>query len=55
VKLSEGEQSVPVIPGNITFAGFDQTMISGVLIFLFLLTMRNHFRIQRCPFHIEIM
>ena len=36
----------PVIPDAVTFLGFIQHALSAVLIFLFLLAIRNHFRIK---------
>ena len=36
----------PVIPDGIAFLGLVQILFSAVLIFLFLLAVRNHFRIK---------
>ncbi len=36
----------PVIPDGVTILGFIQYPLSAVLIFLFLLAIRNHFRIK---------
>lgn len=36
----------PVIPDSVMFLGFAQALISAVLIFLFLLAVRNHFRVK---------
>jgi hypothetical protein len=41
-----GTQSLPLIPDGVTFAGLCQILISGVLIFLFVLAVRNRFRMQ---------
>ena len=39
-------QLVPVMPDTVVFAGIGQTVLSAVLIFLFLLALRNYFRIK---------
>ena len=39
-------EGAPIIPGSVTLLGFVQYPLSGVLIFLLLLAIRNHFRIK---------
>jgi hypothetical protein len=39
-------QPVPTMPDAVVFAGVTQTILSAVLIFLFLLALRNYFRIK---------
>ena len=36
----------PIIPDQVAFLGVLQVLFSAVMIFLFLLTVRNHFRIK---------
>jgi hypothetical protein len=45
-KLSESGRVIAVIPDSVAYLGIFQTVISAVLIFLFLLAVRNHFRIK---------
>lgn len=40
------QQLLPEIPDAVVFAGFAQTTLSATLIFLFLLALRNQFRLQ---------
>ncbi len=40
------ERGAPIIPDAVAFAGMAQTLLSAALIFLFLLAVRNHFRIK---------
>jgi hypothetical protein len=40
------EKFTPVIPDVVDFIGIGQLLLSLVLIFLFLLALRNHFRIR---------
>jgi len=40
------ERGAPLIPDAVAFAGMAQTLLSAPLIFLFLLSVRNHFRIK---------
>lgn len=40
------ERGAPLIPDAVAFAGMVQTLLSAALIFLFLLAVRNHFRIK---------
>jgi hypothetical protein len=42
----EMPSSQPRIPDNVAFAGIGQALLSAPLIFLFLLAVRNHFRIK---------
>lgn len=37
---------IPIIPDSVAYLGIAETLISAVLIFLFLLAVRNHFRIK---------
>lgn len=40
------ERGAPIIPDAVAFMGMAQTLLSAPLIFLFLLAVRNHFRIK---------
>lgn len=40
------DQLVPIMPDEVVFAGIVQTILSAILIFLFLLALRNYFRIK---------
>ena len=44
--LTESGIRIPVIPESVAYLGIVQALISAVLIFLFLLAVRNHFRIK---------
>ena len=39
-------RQVPAIPDDVAILGVAQNLLSAVLIFLFLLALRNHFRIK---------
>lgn len=41
-----GDRYLPVIPDAVVYAGLIQTLFSAVMVFLFLLAVRNHFRIK---------
>ena len=41
-----GDRHLPIIPDAVVYAGLGQTVFSAVMIFLFLLAVRNHFRIK---------
>jgi hypothetical protein len=43
---NEHARVIPIIPDSVAYLGIVQTLISAVLIFLFLLAVRNHFRIK---------
>jgi len=37
---------IPIIPDSVAYLSIAQTLLSATLIFLFLLAVRNHFRIK---------
>lgn len=42
-----GSDLIPVVPDAVAIAGIVQALLSAILIFLFLMVMRNHFRIRQ--------
>lgn len=44
--VADSKRLVPAIPDAVAFMGVAQNLLSAVLIFLFLLALRNHFRIK---------